>query len=70
MRNLNFKSKNINLVFDGLDTYATIFLNDKIIGKSKNMFVRYVFDVTSLIKVIVIHNVRDCVLTFLILGGE
>ncbi|XP_031328549.1 beta-mannosidase-like [Photinus pyralis] len=37
---------NINLVFDGLDTFSTILVNNIKIGISQNMFVRYVFDVT------------------------
>ncbi|XP_026676386.1 beta-mannosidase-like [Diaphorina citri] len=33
------------LVFHGVDTIATIYLNDKELGKTDNMFVRYRFDV-------------------------
>lgn len=41
---INFsKKKDINLVFEGLDTIAEILLNDKIIGKTDNMFVQYHF---------------------------
>ena len=40
----------IDLVFDGLDTISNIWLNDKLIGKTNNMFIPYVFDVTSVIK--------------------
>ncbi|XP_044756107.1 beta-mannosidase [Coccinella septempunctata] len=35
---------NINLVFEGIDTIASIFLNGVNIGNSTNMFVKYVFD--------------------------
>ncbi len=38
------------LIFDGLDTVARIWLNDKLIGKPENMFTRHRFDVTSLLK--------------------
>ncbi len=40
----------IDLVFDGLDTVAQIWLNDKLIGKTDNMFIGHRFDVTKLIK--------------------
>lgn len=43
---------NINLVFEGLDTFATIFVNDILIGSSENMFVRYIFDVKKNLKVL------------------
>jgi beta-mannosidase len=41
---------NINLVFEGLDTHAEIFLNGQYIGEAKNMFVKYSFDVENLLK--------------------
>lgn len=40
----------IELVFDGLDTIASIWLNDKLIGKTGNMFIPFRFDVKSLLK--------------------
>jgi len=40
----------VDLVFDGLDTIATIWLNDKLIGKTNNMFIPFRFDVTPLLK--------------------
>nr|CAI5847146.1 unnamed protein product [Callosobruchus analis] len=43
--------ENINLVFDGLDTFADVYINDEKIGQSKNMFVQYVFDVSHKLKV-------------------
>ncbi len=43
-------SEKCNLVFKGLDTYSTIFLNDKKIGKTKNMFVEHRFDVTDFLQ--------------------
>ncbi|KAK5647300.1 hypothetical protein RI129_002192 [Pyrocoelia pectoralis] len=36
---------NIHLVFDGLDTFSNVFVNNIKIGTTENMFVRYVFDV-------------------------
>lgn len=43
--------ENINLVFEGLDTFADIFINNIKIGESKNMFVQYIFDVKNKINV-------------------
>ena len=40
----------IELVFDGLDTIASIWLNNKLIGKTNNMFIPSRFDVTSFLK--------------------
>ncbi len=40
----------VDLVFDGLDTIASIWLNDKLIGKTNNMFIPYRFDVTAFLK--------------------
>lgn len=36
---------NINIIFEGLDTIASIYLNGIHIGNTSNMFVRYIFDV-------------------------
>ncbi|MFA5238543.1 MAG: sugar-binding domain-containing protein [Phycisphaerae bacterium] len=43
-------SDRVELVFDGLDTIADIWLNDKLIGKTNNMFVPFRFDVTKFLK--------------------
>jgi len=40
------------LICDGLDTIATVYINDVIVGKSSNQFVGYVFDVTGAVQVI------------------
>jgi beta-mannosidase len=44
------KSEKIELVFDGLDTFGQIWLNEKLIARTDNMFCQYRFDVTSLLK--------------------
>ncbi|PWJ42191.1 beta-mannosidase [Sediminitomix flava] len=44
------KDFNFSLQFDGLDTYADVFLNDKKILSADNMFVGYESEVTSLLK--------------------
>lgn len=41
---------NINIVFEGLDTFSYIFINDKLVGSSDNMFVQYIFDIKKYIK--------------------
>ncbi|CAG9863674.1 unnamed protein product [Phyllotreta striolata] len=42
--------ENINIVFDGLDTFSSIYLNNQLIGESSNMHVQYIFDVKSVLK--------------------
>ena len=42
--------KNIELNFDGLDTYSSIFLNDSLIGQTENAFRKYSFKVEGAIK--------------------
>ncbi len=39
----------VDLVFKGLDTVTQIWLNDKLVAKTDNMFIPYRFDVTSLV---------------------
>jgi len=40
----------VDLVFEGLDTIANIWLNGKLIGKTNNMFIPFRFDITELLK--------------------
>src|SRR5690606_14803839 len=42
-------NQNIELIFDGLDTYAEVFLNGKPILKSDNMFVAHQVDVKKIL---------------------
>jgi len=37
------------LIFHGLDTFATIWLNGELLGKHSNMFRQAIFDVTRLV---------------------
>lgn len=46
----NEKHIKVFLNFEGLDTYATVYLNDSPIGKADNMFRAWKFDVTKNIK--------------------
>src|ERR1035437_4998357 len=41
------EGERLQLVFDGLDTFATIWLNGAELGRSRNMFRDAVFDVTN-----------------------
>jgi len=38
------------LVFEGLDTFATVYVNGMEVGRTNNMFVEYVFDVTRIVR--------------------
>lgn len=40
----------VKLIFDGVDTVAEILFNNVTIGKTDNMFTRYSFDVTNVVK--------------------
>ncbi len=40
----------VYLVADGIDTVSSIHVNDKLIGTTDNMFVRYKFDVKPVLK--------------------
>ena len=43
-------SEKIELVFEGVDTFSDIFLNNKKIGKTESMFFEYRFDVKNILK--------------------
>ena len=43
-------STKIELIFHGIDTIATVWLNDKLLGETQNMFVEHSFDVTGLLR--------------------
>ncbi|MBR3894010.1 MAG: hypothetical protein IKJ35_02570 [Clostridia bacterium] len=42
--------EDVRLVFEGLDTYATVTLNGTLLGETDNMFVPHSFDVSTLLK--------------------
>ncbi len=44
------KNENIDLEFDGLDTYATVYLNGKVVLEADNMFRKWVIPTKSLLK--------------------
>jgi len=44
------RSDRTDLIFEGLDTIASVWLNEKLIAKTNDMFIPYRFDVTKLLK--------------------
>lgn len=44
-----FKNKTLQLVFDGIDTYSSIYVNGKKVGQTENAFLQYSFIVTDFI---------------------
>ena len=43
----SFKGDRIELIFDGIDTYGTVYFNGVKVGETSNMFLQYRFDVTA-----------------------
>ncbi len=43
----NFESGRVEMVFDGVDTYATLYVNGQKAGEMSNMFRRYNFDISD-----------------------
>lgn len=54
------KRKNLELVFEGLDTYADVYLNGKLILQADNMFRRWTVDVKAIVK----KGTNDLLLVF------
>ncbi|KAM9579372.1 beta-mannosidase isoform 1-T1 [Guaruba guarouba] len=52
------KWQKVNLVFEGVDTVAQILINNVTLGRTDNMFNRYSFDITSVIKEVNFIEVR------------
>lgn len=44
------RRKKVELVFEGLDTFATVYLNGEKVGEADNMFIPWRFDVTDKIR--------------------
>lgn len=51
------QSKHIELQFDGLDTYADVYLNDSLILRADNMFRKWAVDITDIVIRISTHAV-------------
>lgn len=46
----DIRSQLIRLVFEGIDTYADVYLNGQHLGKTENMFMPYTYDVKKLVR--------------------
>ncbi|XP_014232217.1 beta-mannosidase isoform X1 [Trichogramma pretiosum] len=44
------KAKKVILIFNGLDTFGTIYVNNEVIGKASNMFLEYKYDIKNVLK--------------------
>ncbi|MHC4526106.1 MAG: glycosyl hydrolase 2 galactose-binding domain-containing protein, partial [Planctomycetota bacterium] len=44
------EKEHVEIIFDGLDTVAHIWLNEKLIGKTDNMFIPHRFDIKPYLK--------------------
>lgn len=58
------ENQKATLVFEGIDTFADIYLNGELLGQTENMFIAHKFDVTALLKEqneISIHIKPTCV---------
>ena len=42
-----FRGKAVKLIFDGIDTYAAVYVNGSKVGQTENSFLQYSFDVTE-----------------------
>ena len=43
-------SDRVELVFEGIDTYADVYLNDTFLGRTENMFIAHRFEVTGILQ--------------------
>ncbi len=44
------KKSSLKLVFEGIDTIADVYLNNRLLGRTDNMFLRYEFNISHLLK--------------------
>ena len=54
---LVLKHRHINILLEGLDTVADVLLNNVLLVSARNMFQRFVIDVTRIIKV----SINSCI---------
>ncbi len=50
LKDSTLRQQHINIVLEGIDTYASIYVNDTEIGKTNNMFIKYTFDIKKLVR--------------------
>lgn len=53
----DLEHKSVILTFNGLDSITKVILNDKVIGKTDNMFTRYRFDVKENLIVVSLETI-------------
>ena len=49
--------EHIEIVFEGLDCFGTIFINNQLVGKTDNMLIDYRFDITDLLKPGIVNTI-------------
>lgn len=64
----SFEGKDIFVIFDGIDTFSTIYVNGKKVGETANMFLRYEFNISEHVKVgekniiaVCIHGTKEII---------
>jgi beta-mannosidase len=57
------RGEQVRLVFEGLDTFATIYLDGEMLGKTSNMFRTYTFDISEALKRDGLHRIAICFAT-------
>jgi len=45
-----WRGKRLEILFEGIDTFATVWLNRKLVGEAKNMFIPHSFNITKHVK--------------------
>src|ERR1700742_387445 len=57
------KGEQVRLIFEGLDTFATIYLDGVLLGRTDNMFRTYTFDISGALKSDGLHRIAICFAT-------
>jgi beta-mannosidase len=55
------KGERVELVFEGLDCFGTIWINNNLIGKTNNMFISHRFDITELLNKSEKNSIYVCI---------
>jgi len=50
----------VELTFEGLDTFASVYLDGELLGRTENMFLEHVFDVTEHVRAGETHHLAIC----------
>jgi len=57
----SFASDRIHIIFDGVDTYAALYINGKKVGEMSNMFRQYRFDITDEVLLGQVNSIAICI---------